>query len=441
MTGLLLATAVTALLLFQMRRMRFFVQVPGLSFSWITGIFLLKIMAGMALWAVYTYIYPDRNTADIFKYFDDSAHMFKALPHHPIDFLRMILGIGNDTPEFRDLYYKDMNNWVRQYESNLYNDAHTIIRFNALVRLISFGEFHVHTVIAAFLSLTGLVGLYRSLVRTLHGLERPLFLGVFLLPSVLFWASGVIKESLLFFGLGIMLYQITRMGERRIRRTDPIFLALTIIMLFFLKFYVLLSLLPALILLLWSRSSVRPNLILKALIVHGVFLGIGLNLQHIIPGFDILGILTMKQRDFVGLALQMNSGSFVMPTLLLPDVWLFLKQAPYALYITLLGPMTHSGGGALSLVSAAENAGILLFLVLCWVFRRPWRTVDNSLLISILLYIVVLSLVIGWTTPVMGAVVRYRTPLLPFLVIIGLLLLDRQKMVAKWPWTSKLFSA
>lgn len=440
MTGLLLALSYTALLLYFMRRIRFFNAAPGLPFRWLSVIFLLKIAAGTALWAIYTYVYPDRLTADVFKYFDDSAHMFKALYTEPADYFRMVFGIGNDTEAFWWKYYKDMNNWERAFESNFYNDSHTIIRFNAVVRLISFGEIHVHTVVAAFLAFTGLVGIYRAFVASLLGLERVLMVVVFLLPSVLFWASGVIKESLLFFGLGLLLYQVTNFLVGRWRWWDPFLLLFTVVMLFFLKFYVLLSLIPALVLLAWARGAIRPALWLKTVLVYGSFILIGLNLHLVLPGWDILGILTMKQRDFVGLALLMDSGSFVMPTLLLPDVWLFASQAPYALYIALLGPMVHGGGGALGLIAAVENAGFVLFVLGCLVFHKPWRKVDHALFFSILFYVLLLALIIGYTTPVMGAVVRYRTPLLPFLMIAGLLLLDKERIVNKWPWIRPLLS-
>jgi hypothetical protein len=85
--------------------------------------------------------------------------MTNALFTQPADGLRMLFAIGNDTPYFTEHYYSAMNNWVRQYESNLYNDAHTMIRFNAVLRLFSFGHYHVHTVFASFISLIGLVAL------------------------------------------------------------------------------------------------------------------------------------------------------------------------------------------------------------------------------------------------------------------------------------------
>src|SRR5204863_512129 len=172
---------------------------------WVAVLFVAKILAGTALWAVYTYFYTDRLTADVFKYFDDSAVMYNALFVRPMDYLKMVTSIGNDTPYFTERYYAVMNNWIRQFENNIYNDSHTMIRFNAVLRLFSFGHYHVHTVFACFLSTIGLVALFRVFVHTVRGLERGLVAGIFLWPSMLFWASGVLKESLLIFGLGLFM--------------------------------------------------------------------------------------------------------------------------------------------------------------------------------------------------------------------------------------------
>lgn len=436
MTGILLALSYTALLLALMGVWRFFAQVPHVSVSTVRLLFLLKIAAGTALWAVYTYIYPDRNTADIFKYFDDSFHMYKALPDHPVDYLKMLFGFRNDTTEFLQKYYLHMNNWERQYESNLYNDAHTIIRFNAAVRLISFGEYHVHTVIAAFLSTLGSIGIYRVFVGRVAGRENLLLGAVFLLPSVLFWSSGVIKESLLFFGLGLFLYQLQALGSSTRRWYDPLLALFALALLFLLKFYVLMSLLPAVLFFAWSKGHPVRAVLVRFGLVYGAFIAVGLNLQRVIRGMDILGILTMKQRDFVGLAVQMKSGSFVMPELLLPELKLFLAQAPYALYITLLGPLVYAGPGPLGLISAAENLVLVLFLAACVVFHRPWKEVNLALVLALLGYITLLALVIGWTTPVMGAVVRYRAPLMPFLLILGLCVLDSRRILGSW-WVKR----
>ncbi len=441
MLGILLAIGYTALLLFFMRRIPFFSKAEGLPFRGVAGIFLLKILAGTALWAIYNWVYTDRAYADIFKYFDDSAVMFSALADRPMDFFRMLFSISNDSPYFDERYYKVMNHWYREYESNMHNDAHTIIRFNAAVRLLSFGEFHVHTVFAAFLSLTGTVALYRAFVDFLPGRERLLAIAVFLIPSVLFWGSGVIKESLLFFGLGILIWQWFKLLSNEMTSVGVILIAGASVLLFHLKFYVIASLVPGLAMLFLERFARRvPFALRTALVLFGT-IWLALNLHHFLPGFNVLEILALKQRDFIGLAQATNAGSFIMPERLTPTIGSFIVQAPNALFMTMLGPLFHPSSGAFGLVAIVENSVILLAVVLMLFYRLPARSVDHILLTALLSYMVALALVIGWTTPVMGALVRYRVPLLPFVLIAAALVLDHRKLLARWPVLKPFISA
>lgn len=427
MPGLFLALGYTALFLFAIRRWPFF-QAPGLGRRTVGALFLVKIAAGTALWYVYTYLYTDRATADIYKYFDDGNVMFSALPAHPGDYLRMLFGVGNDAKHFDDGYYLVMNNWYRAYEGNLYNDAHTLIRFNAFVRLFSFGVYHVHTVFACFFGTIGLVALYKAFIPWLAGHARGLTAALFLLPSVLFWASGPIKETLLFFGLGLFLMNAFRALEGRLGLGGWGVLLLCTLLLFVLKFYVLLSMVPALFALGWCRRTGGRRPWMKFAAVYAAFLLAGLNSALLYPGFDMLEVLWVKQRDFIGMARAVSSGSLVEVTPLEPTVGSFLRQAPHALYMTFLSPLTMVRNGALGLMSAAENVLLVALVVLAFRYRRRWADVDVPLLLFSLGYCLLLGLVIGWTTPVIGALVRYRVPLLPFFCIALFTLTDPAKL-------------
>ncbi|MBK6893687.1 MAG: hypothetical protein IPH00_11230 [Flavobacteriales bacterium] len=185
MAGILLTCGYVAAFLFVIRRWRFF-EAPGLPKRTICALFLLKVAVGTALWWIYTYHYPDRSTADIYRFFDDGNVLFSALPDHPGDYFRMLFGIGNDNAHFNEHYYAVMNNWHRKYDTGYYNDAHTMIRYSALVRLFSFGVYHVHTVFACFLSLVGLVALYKTFIGFVPEMNRALMAGLFLWPVMLF---------------------------------------------------------------------------------------------------------------------------------------------------------------------------------------------------------------------------------------------------------------
>ena len=430
MTGLLLALAYASLFLYAIRKVPFF-SAPGLPRRWIGAFLLLKIVAGTALWYVYTYVHTDRATADIYRFFDDGNIMFRALPEHPLDYLRMITGIGNDQKRFDLNYYQVMNNWYRQYEGNLYNDAHTMIRFNAFVRLFSFGHYHVHTVFICFFCTIGLVALYRAFAPLLPGHERAWSLTLFVLPSVLFWTSGVLKEALLIFGLGLFLLAVLELLRGR-KRTWLLVLPPTIALLFFLKFYVLLSLVPALGAYAWCARTGARQPLLKSGIAFTTFLVLGLNSDLFYPNFRMLEVLYVKQRDFIGMATAAHSDSFVDVTPLEPNLRSFISQAPHALYMTFLSPLTAWRTGVLGTLSAVENLWLLILPLLAFRWRRPQAQVDKPLLFFCLGFCILLALVIGWTTPVIGAIVRYRVPLLPFLIMACLCIADP----ARVPWPS-----
>ena len=175
-------------------KLRFF-NVKGIS-PWIfVFIFGIKLLSALALTIIYTYYYTDRSTADIFKYFDDSKVLFSALHKNPIDYFKMVTGIGADSPHLKH-YYLDCNYWYKKYNYLMYNDNRTIIRFNAIVLLFSFGKFFVHNVFMSFLSLIGLMAIYKVFVENFASKKVELLVAIFLLPSVLLWTSGTLKEGL-----------------------------------------------------------------------------------------------------------------------------------------------------------------------------------------------------------------------------------------------------
>jgi hypothetical protein len=241
--------------------MKFF-EVDGISKKGISMIFILKIISGLALWAIYTYYYKDRATADIYKYFDDSRIIADTLWTKPVDYFKLITGIGNNTPAF-DHYYSDMHYWARKIDSSIYNDSHTIIRFNALARLFSLGYYNVHSVFMCFLSLIGLTAIYKAFTPYLQDKKKELILAVFLLPSVLFWGSGVLKEGLIFFALGLLIYHAAKLFVLR----SVIICLVSASLLAFSKFYVWVAIIPGIIFLLWISKTSSKYLLMKFITV------------------------------------------------------------------------------------------------------------------------------------------------------------------------------
>lgn len=405
------------------RKMPFF-KLEGFHRNALPAVFVLKVAAGVVLYLVYSYYYTDRSTADIFKYFDDSKVMYDALFTKPADFFQMLTGINNDAPRF-EAYYSQMNYWYRVYESNIYNDSHTIIRLNAVIRLFSFGYYNVHTVFMCFISMAGLTGIYRFFSDAMKDRKWGLFAAVFLIPSVLFWGSGVLKEGLLLFGLGMLLWHIRLILQKRSIWFSACMITGSILLLMYTKFYVLILMLPLLIAYVWCEVTSGKYSLLKYLLVLSVFLAAGLNFHRIFPDYNFLGIMVQKQHDFIALSQSVQSGSAVNMAPLEPNFLSLLSHMPQALYNGFFLPWFFEGGSPLIIAAGLENLLILLCILICIVFcSRP----ENLPLFWMSLFFALGILCLtGLTTPVVGAIVRYKVPALPFLLISFIMILHPSK--------------
>lgn len=440
---ILLTITYTLLFIFIISRMKFF-EAEGISKAFILGIFVLKIIAGLALWGIYTFYYTDRSTADIYKYFDDSKVIFDALHSRPLDYFKMLSGIGNNTPAF-DHYYSEMHYWARKIDSGIYNDSHTIIRFNALVRLFSLGYYNVHTVVICFLSLTGLTAIYKTFVPYLLDKKKELIFAVFLLPSVLFWGSGVLKEGLIFFALGLLIYFSGRVFSRK---AVLICLAATFLLAFS-KFYVWLAIFPGIVFLVWINKTSSKLLFIKFFAVIFLVASIGLNIDSFTGIQNPLVTLSQKQYEFGQLAsgnlTDANNkpipaaGSIIHIRKLEPTLHSFLSNAPAALKNTFLRPYITELKSPMMLLAGIETLLILFIILLYVIFMKPLREIRWEYVLFCLSFTVIQFLIIGETTPILGAVARYKTIALPFLLVAFLFIADKKKLVEKMPFYGKIF--
>lgn len=415
MFNIAITFAYILLFVFLIAKIQFF-RIKNIPKYWIVIAFLIKIAAGFILTYIYTYYYTDRSLADIYKYFDDSKILFSATENSYLDYLKMLSGIGDYTAYFKENYYGKMQNWYREYGSILYNDSHTIIRFNALLHIFSFGIFHVHTVIMCFLSFLGLFCIFK-LFKFSNNLIyiKAICIIYFCFPSLVFWSSGVLKESLLLFALGLISYNLFNWQNISNKYISILIILGCFFILSILKFYILMAFLPGFIAYIFLSTNSRYYAVKFSTIVVIILL-LGVNFQYIIPSINVYELFARKQQDFICLAEYMNSGSMVSINKLEPNLWSFIISLPMGLFNVLFEPNFFSANGALQYLAAIENIFILLLLILILLkINHTSKTHLPFFCISIS-FIVILFVIIGLVTPVSGAIVRYKIPAIPFLV-------------------------
>lgn len=419
--------AVYLLLFVWLIRSRAFFRCPGLSPNAVAGLFLLKFGFGLLLYAVYAYYYAaERHYTDAFRYFDDAGVMFSALREKPSYYFQLLTGIYRDKAALEP-YFDKMLFWDRPYSYGTFNDNQTMIRINAVLYLFSFGHYHVHTAFWCFFSMAGLVGLYRTFARWITHGRWLLAAAVFLVPSVLFWGSSVLKEGLLLGGLGLFVYHAINMVHAFTWKRLVWVLALLFFLLV-IKTYILMALLPGLLsYVLVARIGTNKPLVVYT-VVHVLLAGLALNLHHLTPNYNVVRYIALKQRDFINTSEQHMPGSYFEMGRLEQSAQSILMHVPEGLFNGLLRPLPWDVDGAFTAAASAENIVVLLLFLLCVVAARPIRKMQGNMLLFCASFTFILLVLTGLVTPIAGALVRYKIPAIPFMLAAGLLMLDVQRL-------------
>jgi len=506
--GTVLTLAFMAFFLFLIPRMQFF-RIGSISIKWFQGVFVLKVLSGFVLYLIYTYYYTDRSTSDIWKYYDDAMVMFSALRDNPLDYLQMLIGWGVDNRVRFTEYYDVMRNWDRSYADGMVNDTHLVIRFNAFLRLFSLGHYNVHSVVMNFLGLIGLTGIFTFLRQLDVTKERWFFAGVFLMPGIVFWTSGVLKEPLLLLGLGMLLSGLITFFSGRRTLKAAVMIVIGLWLLLSVKRYALVALLPAVTA--WVLSKRWKGLNVTAIFCSVyAFLGLAaFALDQAVPDIGLSARLAKKQYEFYQLAeggayVRIESGDTLYiaaqdydaiqfeldrddahlitevyavhwqdakttgsETILLPEetefyviadygktgstietprlepnFWSILKASPTALINAVFRPFPWNIRSPFMLLSGVENLIVLLLIILA-IFRFQSGAFFNPIFWVSILFALAILILTGLVTPVVGAIVRYKVPALPFLTCALLALTNtdsiEQFIFRKFPFLKRYF--
>jgi hypothetical protein len=376
-----------------------------------------KGVSALALVYIYTNVYPNRSEADIFKYFDDSKELTALVNEDPSAFGRIFLGLweNKDIP-----YLNRMNYWFRSYDHGLTNDNRMVIRVNALMNLITGGEYGLNLVFFLFISFLGCHWIYAFLLH-FNAQKLSAFVAAFLIPSTLFWSSGILKESLLMFSLGGFLYSLLLLSKKWELRY-AVLGCFTLYILLFLKIYILFALAP--MVLFYGFYQRWKSWLIAGLSVFSILVTLFIAVRLLLPRWSLLSTLQGKQFDFIQMAKSVNAGSqiWVIP---MDGAWsTLLKLVPLGLWNTLYYPNIGMLKNGLSWIAFVENACLflLIFGALIGLFQRKIVPVWNF---AMLVFSFTVFSLVGMTAPVVGAMVRYKAPVLPFLVF-GLLYVQPQ---------------
>jgi hypothetical protein len=393
-------------------KVKFFTR-SGFTNSQLVIIFLLKVMAGIFYGWIGVYYGQMAQMIDTWAYHVQGLQEYKVLVSDPIEFF---------TSLFRSSYKGGYTNFLVS-ENSWWNDvkANFLIKTIAVFDLFSFGNYYVNVIFYSFLSLFGPMAFYR-VMRDVFPLQKvPVLIAAFLIPSFLYWTSGLHKEGLIFVGLSLMIYHFY-FGFRE--RKFPIYRILLILLGFFLviilRNFLVLPLLPPLFAwLICSRLKFRPIIIYSTVTV--ISLTLFFTIKYFIPQLDPPTSVVLKQQEFINLV----GHSSVAVNKLEPTFKSFVLNAPQAFTLAALRPYPSDVRHLLSLAAAIEIVMILLFFLVFLFWRKRGVSLSPLFLFCLFFSLGVLFMV-GYSVNNLGAIVRYRSIVFPLVLV---------PMSAKIDWT------
>lgn len=403
-----------------------FFDVPGTSQQWFTFYFLLKVASGVLLTLIYTYYYTDQQKADIYRYFNDSRVISPLLFSNPSAWFSIMTGVGIENPSV--FQYLVHTHYFSHPGHDIVTNNTFIIRVNVLLNYLSVSNIYINTLLINWISFLSLTLLYKTLRPYFSSFETLLQLPLFLLPSVVFWSSGLLKEALLFACIGPVLHPFV--SQEKIELKHWLSGVIAALLVLYIKLQVgAIMLLGLLVLIAFKQKGI--SILVRVVAITMIVLG-GL----VLWGDRIAQLLIGKRNEFAELARLENAGSYLKITTYNPTLNNVIRLLPEAFQNSILRPYVWEGGKPFQLAFAAENTLFLLLLAgLLFFYKKP-AGFRLQLCLFFLFIAVANYMVIGITVPVLGAIVHYRVIAAPFLLLGVLLAVDLEKLRKALPTSS-----
>lgn len=342
---------------------------------------------------------------DIFGYFKDAEIAYHTLQSNPILYLKLVF-LPNNVHITEDIS-------ASVYEMGYWGDtgAYMLVRFNAIIRLISFGNIYIHGIFSAFFSFIGCYLIARTFEKNVKS-NKWVSLSVFVFPSLLFWTSGIHKEFVSVLALGLILYHFFELTQRANNLKHIFWFVIGLLFFFLTRNYMLMSILPSLMTLTMHRFF---KIRFRRSVFFSLVIFIGFLSYQKIPGYHKTGfeVILEKRKQFEDL--NFGTTSLILDKIEPNFVSLF-KNSPKALYNTLLRPMSLNLKTEFLLIASLENLMIMFLIIVALTQFHKLSKKESNFVVFMLLYAFSLLLIIGWIVPNVGAILRYRS--IAFAVLI-----------------------
>lgn len=471
-----------------------------LSGTTLSFVFLLKTLAVPAFFLLFKMVYGGIEKLDAGKFYSDAVVMNKLVYIDFKEYLKMLVGLQDDSQGsfFFKTCIDTTNNWDNgRIKDFFYNDNRIVIRVHSLLHFIAFGSYFVHALFSCFLSFTGLFFIYKTFKSFFKGTETLLFFIICLFPTLWLYTGGLLKEGITIFVLGVLLHNIKRLLEGRVKFKHIILLLFLAFISLLLKPYILFfAVIYFSIFFLIERTTLRFKSSVFFFVI--IIVAIGSNYASLLfKNKTLVAAAYKREMEFADLStggiFLLDSVKFVrLPydTTLVEAVpgkkdffkiklnapftyWehshqqdtLYCKANPDAVttyslvyilpkagsavnvihassnpfvvigrsfYYSTLHPLFYNTHGAIQKLASLENL-VLAFALIIVIFGCVRQRQQSFPAFALALFAIFIFILVGFTTPNSGAIIRYRAPAAIFILMSALYFLKDLKFFSRKP--------
>lgn len=379
-----------------------------------------KFIATFLFCFIYLFYYQGGDTI---AYFNSIKSFYNLAFIDFGDFLEVM-----STNEFSKIWFK-FNAETGFPEYYMVNDTRTllVIKISTLLAFPSLGGYFATSILLANLFYKWIWKGFSFVADKYPSIIKDLALCFLFLPSVIFWGSGIMKDTFTFAASAYALYAFDQIF---IQRTKIVVSAINLLFALYLiisiKAYILFALLPGILIYLnFERISQIKNAFVKVFILPFLTATLIIVAQTFFFNFSeefgkysadrILEEAAIQQQDLTREVYGQNSfdiGEFS------PTLAGAASKAPAAINAALFRPYIWEVGSPTMLLSAIENFAVSLAIIYFLLTIGPFKFLryifKDSFLIFCLSFTIILAFGIGLSTANFGALVRYKIPFLPY---------------------------
>ena len=412
------------------------------EYKYFTKGILFKLFGVSAFISIYLFYYGGGDTINYFKGARAVGNLLIE------DFDKGIAVLFNTSSNYNHLSsFNSITTYPAHY---MWRDPSTfsVSRCSALFYLIGAKSFIITSFLVCCFSYVGLWKFYRLLNILYPGYEKGLAGIVLFLPSIAFWGSGIMKDSYTVSAACWVTYNFYMVLILRKKvLSNAIFLLINLFIIINMKPYIVLSLLPGIII--WLNSAYLKkikNRLLKILILPLVSIVI------ILAGFSVFQNLSSLMGVYGEVDSAIEQAQVIRSDLLRSDQYgsnnydigkfegsliSLISVAPNAIFTALFRPFLWEIGSPTMVFSAVENFILIVFTLFTLIRVSPFSVLRTLLKEPFLLYCLIFSMFFAFGVGIagtnFGAMVRYKTPLMPFFFSMIYLLSNLNKNSLETP--------